>query len=163
MRHGFTTLELLVVMTIVLIVFGISFFAVTQVQRGISLETADIAVIDVLTTANRRARAGEQQSSWGVYFPYNETTRTANELLVFSGNSYATRDVAFDISYQMPETTLFDYIDLSGAGSSSGNDHEIVFSALYGATSQYGYLILKSLEATRTITVTEEGVVTREF
>lgn len=160
---GFTIIELVLSIGLLFFIFGFSLLGVSQFQRSISVGSADIAVINVLTTASSRARSGVEQSSWGVHLPYDETTRIADELVVFSGDSFATRDTDFDASYPFPKDILFNDVALNGAGVYSGNDHEIIFLPLSGITPDYGYIIVESYGEEHTIDISPEGITVRAF
>ena len=81
-------------------------------------------------------------------------------MILFSGNSYATRDASQDIAFNFDDAAAFTSVELSGAAPSSGDDHEAVFSALTGETSLYGDVTLTFRNETDTITVSPSGFIT---
>lgn len=157
-RKGFTLVELLLTTAILAIVFALGTGVFSLVQQTAAAASGTVAIEQILGSAARRARSGENGTAWGVYLPYDETTRHTNTITVFSGASYATRTVSRDVSYRFNQGVGFTVVDLSGAGSSAGNDHEVVFAALSGITTQYGSITLDVYGQTFTITITESGV-----
>lgn len=155
--RGFTTVELLISITIVLTLFALGGQVFTLIQQTAASASGTTALDQILSSAARRARSGSQGSSWGVYLPYDDVTRKMTSATVFSGNSYATRDTTQDTLYRFNAGVELTQVDLSGAGSSLGNDHEIVFSALSGSTADYGSITLNVYGETFTITITEDG------
>jgi len=139
---GFTLVELLV---------SIGLFAVI-------IPAEELAAL--LTSAARNARHGANASARGLYLPYDNTIRLTDEVILFSGDSYALRDAVEDIAFDFDEGTTFDAVLLSGAVPSSGDDHEAVFSALTGETSQYGTITLTFRGETRIIDVSPSGFIT---
>ena len=163
MTHkGFTLIEILVTTAIVAIVFTLGTGIFSLMQKTTATASGTVALEQILGGAVRRARAGSQGTSWGVYLPYNEITRHTNTVTIFSGANYTTRDVSRDINYRFNEGVGFTTVDFSGAGGWLGNDHEIVFSALSGQTLQYGSITFDVYGDAFTITVTEDGFVVLE-
>ncbi len=155
--RGFTTIELILAIAIVIILFALGGQVFSLIQQTAASASGTTALDQILGSAARRARSGSQRSSWGVYLPYNDITRQMSTATVFSGANYASRDVTQDTSYRFNSGVELMYVDFSGALSSSGNDHEIVFSALSGETSQYGSVTLNVYGETFTITITADG------
>lgn len=162
-QRGFTLIEVILSVAIILVIFGISTAGAVKLSNRLNVAPADTGIINMLSTAARKARDGFGQSSWGVYLPYDETTRVLNEVIVFKGNSYALRDSDYDVSYRFSDTTVFTEVSLSGASPSVGDDHEIVFSALTGQTDNYGTITLTVFGQERVVSVGKDGIPTREY
>ncbi len=96
-----------------------------------------------------------------MYFPYDDSTRTATTLTLFHGTSYADRIIADDQLHAINAQTQFVVVDLSGSAPVTGNDHEIVFQSLSGETTQYGEIVLEWYERRRTITIDPDGFAVR--
>lgn len=113
MQRGFTILELIVVITITLVLIGIT---TAVAWRAVSVQEIDRArelVRSELTTAQNDALAGTRDATWGVAFSGNTLTR-------FQGASFATRNPAYD------RVTIFSAaISITGAP-------EIVFARTEG-------------------------------
>ena len=157
--RGFTTIELLVTTAIIVIVFGLGATVYSLMQQAAAAPSGTVALEQILGSAARRARSGAQGTAWGVYLPYDEMTRHTSSITIFSGATYETRAVNQDVIYRFNEGVEFTTVDLSGAASSLGNDHEVTFAALSGQTAQYGYVTLNVYGDIFTITITEDGLV----
>lgn len=158
-RRGFTTVELLVTIAILVIVFSLGASIFSLVQKTAAAASGSVALEQILGGAARRARSGEAGTNWGAYLPYDEITRRASTITVFSGSSYAARDVSRDVFYRFNQGVLFTAVDFSGAGSSLGNDHEVVFAPLSGETTDYGSVTINIYGGAFTIFVSQDGMV----
>lgn len=158
--RGFTMLEVLVVVSLLTALFGIGFSASSTLKNVIAARGAK-QVESLLLTASGRARSGVNGSNWGLYVFYDATTRKAASATIFSGASYAARDATKDMVFPLDGSLRLQTVTLSGSGPSAGNDHEVVFSAFSGATSQYGTLTVATYDRTTTIDVSPSGTVAR--
>lgn len=157
MRHrGFTLIELLVTIGLFVGIFLVAIPSISKLAKHGGSSPPELLAA-LLVSSARHARDGDQASAWGVYLPYDDVTRTAGEIIVFSGDSYVARDASRDLAYSFDDTVLFTSVDLSGDSASSGNDHEIVFSALTGETSQHGTISLLVRGQTASVVVSPSG------
>lgn len=81
--RGFTLLEVIVTIAILGLIFFLSTSGLSMLQRSFAAQAVDREVTNVLSSAARRARIGMKGGDWGVYIPYDETTRTATTVIVF--------------------------------------------------------------------------------
>jgi prepilin-type N-terminal cleavage/methylation domain-containing protein len=162
-QRGMTLIEMLIAIAIFVLIFSLSMFTGFLLTKQMRVNSSDVALENMFTTALRRAQTGESASSWGVYIPYDKIERTTEEIIVFAGDSYETRDASLDVSYTFPSTVYFEYIDFSGAYFDTGDDFEIVFDATTGQTSQYGSVTIELYEEQRQIVITPQGFITREY
>lgn len=160
--RGTTFIEVILVVAILLVMFTFGGFALSRFQRSVASVSGDREIINAISMAARRARSGESGTSWGVYIPYNDTTRSTSTMVVFSGNSYATRTNSRDMTLSVNSNILFSNVDFSGSGPDVTNSHEIVFASLTGATTQYGSLTLTWSDTTRTLLVNSNGIPVRQ-
>ncbi|KKW30496.1 MAG: hypothetical protein UY72_C0011G0008 [Candidatus Uhrbacteria bacterium GW2011_GWD2_52_7] len=158
--RGITLIELVITIGVLTIIFGISAAGISNIQRTITNLSTDNDVMSALTLATRRARAGQADNSWGVYIPYNETTRKTENIIVFAGSSYAARDVSQDLSLSVNQDVAFTSVDLSGSAPDVTNSHEIVFQTLSGATAHYGSITLTWYDEEHVITIAPNGIPT---
>lgn len=138
-----------------------STFGLSSFQRSTAKQAADIELLSILSSAARRARLGFKDESWGVYIPYDSSTRQTETITLFSGSSYAARTVANDQIFEVNQDTVFGVVDFSGSAANTGNDHEIVFAKLSGSTTQYGSVTLTWFGQTETLTITSDGLPVR--
>lgn len=146
---------------ILAVLFGVSAYGASLLQESLALQSVDREISNIFTSAARRARIGELGDSWGVYIPYNDVSRSASTITLFRGDSYETRDSAFDQIININEEVKFTYVDFSGTEVNTGNDREIVFDYLSGNTSQFGSVTVQWYEKLQTITIDSSGFIVR--
>jgi prepilin-type N-terminal cleavage/methylation domain-containing protein len=163
-RHpaGFTLIEVLVSVGILALFFGLSFASLSAMHKTSIVRGSGDTVASAVSTAALKARSGAYGTPWGVYFDYDNVTRIPVKVVVFSGSTYASRNTAYDIEYPLGVLPVFTTVSLQGAGVSGGSDHELVFAALTGTTSQYGSIVLTAHDKVSTITISSIGVPTRQ-
>lgn len=159
--RGFTLIELIISLGVLVIILGISGVSLSRAYQNFSLRAADRELVGALASAHRRAQSGVENSSWGVFLPYDPVSRTMSSLTIFAGSSFAARTVALDEVHPFSEVVTLPVVDFSGAGAFTGNDQEIVFSPLSGRTAGYGYVELEFSDTTTTIFISPEGMSTR--
>lgn len=157
-RSGFTLLEMSVAIGIFSIIILMTTFGLSAFQRSTAKQAVDLELLSILSSAARRARLGLEDDAWGVYIPYDSSTRQTETIALFSGSSYATRTVANDQVFEINGDTVFSAVDFSGSAANTGNDHEIVFAKLSGSTTQYGSVTLTWFDQTETLTITADGI-----
>jgi len=162
-NQGFTLLEILIVTAILIVLFGLGLPSFLHFQESFMPAANASRLAHTLTTASRSARLGVENKAWGVYFNYNETTRAGESITIFAGNSYLSRDTNFDRITTLPSGIKFNSVSLSGAVPSSGNDHEIVFSANRGETTQYGSIEVETADQEFVVTVSSLGIPVVEY
>ena len=143
-KKGFTLIELLLVIAIMALLAGLSFpiFMSLQTQSDVDL-TANITIQN-LRRAQNLSQAGTDDSVWGVYI-------AADEMTLFRGESYLTRD-----------DTVDELFDISPKITPSGLN-EITFDKLTGEPSTIGDIILSTEDKIITITINAKGVIDSEF
>ncbi|MEK7108457.1 MAG: type II secretion system protein [Patescibacteria group bacterium] len=157
--RGFTLLELVVSMGIFAVIILVAVPSLSKLSRSRAVAPND-HLTNLLLSAVRHAHSGVHGSAWGLYLPYDAEMRTTDSVILFSGNSYATRDASQDITFSFDEDTVFTSVDLSGDAPSSGNDREAIFSALTGATDLSGVIVLTFRGDISTVTVSPSGFIT---
>lgn len=159
--RGFTYLELMFTIAILGSIFILSTYGLSRLQRSFTAQSVDREVVSILSSAARQARMGVQGGDWGVYIPYDNSSRLATSITLFHGATYATRVFADDRVYTVNSNAQFVSVDFSGPAADTVNDHEIVFSTLSGNTAQYGSIILTWYGQTRTIIIDPDGFAVR--
>jgi type II secretory pathway pseudopilin PulG len=138
---GFSILEMLLVVAIVMTLVGVSasFYSSFKVQE--SLNTSVFTVVEAIRHAQSNAESGRGNAQWGV-----KLLTTSGVL--FKGASYASRDVNFDQS--------FDY----AKGVNPSGLSEVVFAEMTGTTSNTGIISLTNNYGTKDITINAQGTLT---
>lgn len=159
--HGITLVEVVLVIGVLLMIFALGSFAFARFARATAAVSTEREVVNAVTLAARRARSGNAGTAWGVYIPYDETTRTTENIVVFSGTSYATRNTSLDMQLSVSPDITFTSVDFSGSAPDATDSHEIVFAPLTGATTQYGSFTLAWYGESVTVTVNANGIPVR--
>lgn len=144
MRRGFTTLELL--MVIALMVLTVSLTVPLAHRALTSVQTGDAAasLLGALQSAYARAESGYHASPHGVFF-------TPTSTIVFEGASFIERTRAFDVTLPLEKGTEI--------RSAVGN--EVVFEQMTGIPSTSGVVDVHAAAnpgQVRRITITDLGV-----
>lgn len=140
-KNGFTLLELLLSVTIIALLAGLSIPVYQTFQVKTDLDAATLTVAENLRRAQVLSQSVEGDSQWGVNIQSGNIT-------LFKGSTYAGRDSTYD------ETT-----SISNVISPSG-DSEIVFAKFTGDLTTPKTINLQSLNSnTQTLTVNEKGTV----
>ncbi|MFA6524372.1 MAG: prepilin-type N-terminal cleavage/methylation domain-containing protein [Candidatus Paceibacterota bacterium] len=139
--NGFTLIEVVLSMAIVVLIFGIAAPVYQDYQIRNGMDTGVNTIVENLRRAQVLSMAVDGDSNWGVIILNNQIT-------LFKGINFATRDTAFD-----------EVSDILSIISPSGLD-EIVFSKLNGLPNTTGVINLSASSNTRTITINEKGILT---
>jgi len=124
LRRGFVLMEILLVVSILGMLGGVSIPMYRDFQIRSDLDSSTEQVTQGLARARLKAQAGEMDSSWGFYIPAG---------ILFKGASYETRDTTYDEAFPMPSTIT------------STGPTEITYSKLIGAPSATGSITLTTL------------------
>jgi prepilin-type N-terminal cleavage/methylation domain-containing protein len=137
---GFSIIEILVVLGIFAILFAIStsVYGSLKVQNNLSMALG--STVEALRYAENKARAGEQDSSWGVKIATNQIT-------VFSGTNFAGRNSDNDQTVNFP------------GGVSASGISEIVFDKITGKTNNIGTVTFASNASTKSFSLNSYGTI----
>jgi type II secretory pathway pseudopilin PulG len=153
--QGLTLLEMIIVLGLLSFIFFLGFDLVNAVQNTTARQGSK-TVEQIFQAAAERARNGEAGGGWGVYVPYNETSRRTSVATVFFGSSYAARDTSLDISYPVSPQLVFE--SFKDDPASVGNDHEIVFGYLTGHVATAAEIVVGFSDGQIKITFSETGI-----
>ncbi len=151
---GFTLVELIFVFTMLSFLFGLGAIALGNFTSSQGLRFAGDKLAQSLREAHTNAVAQYQDSAWGIYL---DTAPTPEQYVLFKGNTYASRDTAFDQPNEFYKTVEFQNISLAGGGQ------EIVFSKRSGFTSDNGTFRLAADGEFYNISVNSLGLVDFSF
>jgi len=140
--HGFTLVELLVVLAILVIVAALAIPFVYSWQTSSDLYTDADTLTQILRRARHQAVTGQNQKAWGVYFD------SANhQFILFAGGSFSSRETEFDQAFDYPES--FNLTTDFG--------EEIYFSAYTGQASASGMVTLAAGDQSEQILISRYG------
>lgn len=142
---GFTFIELILVVTLILVLgtLGTSLGARFITQNGVSNTTDQI--IGDLRKAQMNAMMGKQNSNWGVNY-------SSNSIVLYKGNSYATRTAGFDETFSVgPSVNI----------ACSSGSCDVNFARVTGFPNSTRTFTITGSGETKTVIVNGQGVGTR--
>ncbi len=139
-QKGFTLPEMLLVVAIITVITAIGTPLYLSLSNSNQLDAATSLLAQDLYQAQSFSRNRAQDSAWGVAV-------NGQNIVLFSGNSYATRNSANDVIYNVPN------------GITLGGASQITYSKLYGLPTTTGSFTLTGAGKTNTITVNNKGMV----
>lgn len=141
-QQGFTLVEVIITLAIVVIVAGVSFPLYSHWQDIDALDSSRFAILQDVRSAQASAIAGENQSSFGVFFSSTEYT-------IYQGDAYTSREPAEDIVRYLKDDLI-----LSGLS-------EVAFEKETGTPSTTGTLVITNTKTnnTESITVNDVGLI----
>lgn len=153
---GFTFIELLTVIGILIVLTAMSIPAFRSFQKESDLTNTTEKIINTLRFAQNKTLASEESSQWGVWF---STPTTSQEYILFKGESYISRDSSYDEIHEVPEKIELYEINLTGGGT------EVVFDRIVGSTDYSGNISLRlkdDISKTRQVIVKNSGKILSE-
>lgn len=154
---GFTLLETLIVVSVVVLLISLSLVDWRYFQDRSELKNSVNEVLSLLKLAQSRTLAFEQSSQWGVYF---DDSLDPHRYILFKGVSYSGRDQAFDEIHNLPKRIKFSQLGLEGGGK------EVVFERLDGTTKNFGTISLwlaTNHSQTETVYIQSSGTIALSF
>lgn len=141
-RRGFTLVEMLLSVSIISLLAGLSLPVYASFQNRTDLDIAAQSLASALRRAQIYSRGVSGDAQWGVEIQPGAFT-------LFKGATFASRDTAYDeVTTVSPSTTV------AGVG-------EVLFTKLSGAPNTTGTVTLTSINNdVRTITINAKGMVT---
>ncbi len=150
-EKGFSLVELIVVITIIFIVTAAVVPIYGNLQSSSQLNETTSQAVQALRMARERSVSRYNNSRHGVKF---DNISSPNKFVLYQGDSYATRDSAYD-----RETILAETMSLVTTGLSPAGD-EINFSMGLGAPDKTGSInINHTIEGFKVISINEYGSV----
>ena len=139
-NRGFTLLELLLSVAIVALLAGLSLPVYRTLRQKNDLDIATTTIAQSLRRAQILSQAVDGDTTWGV-------NAQSNNIVIFKGTSYATRDATFDETFDVPTT-----IGISGST-------EIVFAKFTSLPQTTGTINLSTSNDSRSVTINEKGTI----
>ncbi len=131
-KKGFTIVELLAVIGILIILTSITIPAFHHFQRESNLQNSTEEIINTLRLAQNKTLASEGAAQYGLYF---DNTSTPHQYILFKGVDFASRDDSFDKINKIPQDVEIYEINLAG--------NETVFERITGNTLNSGNIKLR--------------------
>jgi prepilin-type N-terminal cleavage/methylation domain-containing protein len=140
-RKGFTLIELILVVALVALIGSVAGLLYSNIYLRNAASNAQDELVFSLRKAQMYSMMGRQGSNWGVAIGGN--------IVLYSGNSYASRNTAFDESYAVPNT-----VAIIGA-------NEINFARLTGYPNVTSTITIASPGRTYTVQIQPQGIVSQ--
>ncbi|MDO8663528.1 MAG: hypothetical protein Q7K28_01660 [Candidatus Wildermuthbacteria bacterium] len=132
-RFGFTLIEALTIVGILIVLTGISVPALRFFQTKSSLVNSSEEIAGALRLARSKAISSEGASQWGVYF---STSTVPNSYTLFRGASYISRATSSDRIYNLPKLVRINLISFTPI------QKEVVFDRITGTANASGAISL---------------------
>jgi len=144
MEKGYTLIELIIVVSVMMILTGLAIFNLQSIGGGANIEQAKTIVVAALREAATSSRAVLDDQSWGVHF---ET----NKIIIFasSGSGFSETDSKNKVKL------LGDNITCDVVLSGGGND--ILFIKRTAGTDQPGTITLSLGSDNKEIIINSQG------
>lgn len=143
-RFGFTLIELMLSITLMFIVFGITtgFYSRFFTQNAVQITQNQL--VASLRKAQMYAMMGKRNSNWGV-----NINTTARQITLFAGANYASRTPAFDEIYIYNN-------NLTVSGFT-----DVVYAHATGIPSSFPTVTITGANQTKIVTVNTQGIVSK--
>ena len=149
--QGFTIIEILVVVTIIIILaaiaipYGSIFLAQNQLQDS------TLNIIDSLRRTQSRAMSGMGEETWGIHF-------TNTSYTLFQGSSYDPVDPDNEVN-DLSNVVRISSISLNGGGD------DVIFNRVFGDTNNFGMIVLddQNSDSQATISINEVGMIDYDY
>jgi len=145
MRHNasvraFTLLEILLSITLIVVLFGISLPPYYKFFVKNNLDVAKNQIIQCLRRASFLSAASVEDDTWGVYIQ-------RSSVVIFRGSDYSSREEEYDETYIIPS-------EITPSGL-----NEIVFEKMTGLPQESGEIIISSGNDSKTIIINDKGAI----
>lgn len=146
-QHGFTLMEILVVLGIITIIASLTFYFFGKANKQTVLEKDVASVVSFVRNARLLSIASKNASPFGIHLE-------EDKVVLFEGNPYSAGGPNEKTFYFSREVYLSSY-SLNKGGS------DIIFARLTGDTSNYGTVTvsLRDNSASTTFTILKTGVI----
>ena len=147
-KSGFTLVEILVVIALLVLIGGIIIGSLGQINRREALAKETANLVSLLNQARALTLASKNSSEYGLHLAVAQVT-------LFRGLNYDASASTNEVTSLNPLITIASYT-LTGGGSN------IIFDRLTGTTAESGTITLAlvaDVAVTKTITVSVTGVV----
>lgn len=146
--RGFTLVELLITIAIILILAGLVVSNIGTFVQGQALNNGVDETIALINEARSRTLAGENGDEYGVHLQ-------SDKAVLFVGPTYSS-SASTNKVVTLDSSIVIGSISLGGGGS------DVLFDRITGDTNNYGtYIVKKSSTTTgqKTITISKTGLV----
>lgn len=153
-KKAFTLLELLITMAILVMIVTTAISISGTFLAENYLDTAKTQTIHLIRLAQIRSMSQFKNDQWSIYID-EDSGGTNDQITLFKGNDYATRDSSFDINTPFPNSIALTNTSLNGGG------YTTTFEKMTGDTNEYGSFDIQNTlnNETKTITINSKGLI----
>ena len=145
---GFTLLEMLLVVTLIIIIATFSFASLSSLNTAQALDKDVKGIVAIIDEARSNTLTSQNDSQYGVHFE-------SEKVVLFRGTTYSASD-SNNRDAGLSGVTTISTISLTGGAS------DIVFARLTGAANATGTVVVRSKRdssKTKTITIHGTGII----
>ena len=147
-RKGFTLVEIIVAIAMLLIVAGITLYSFSSLNDTNALEVSVAGVVSNLGESRSKTLASIDSEQYGVHINSDET-------VLFVGSTYSSTDPN-NVTVPLNKVVEIVSVSLNGGGS------DVVFDRLTGQTSEHGSFVVRlkdNINASSTVTIFQTGII----
>lgn len=133
-------IEAIVILAIIILLSAISASVYLNLRSRSNLEIGVNSIVEALRYAKNNAEQVNSDSVWGIY-------ADANQVTIFKGENYASRDLARDKTLVLPSG-----LNVSGI-------HQVVFKKISGETTDAGIITITNSNSNKIISINEKGTI----
>ncbi|HAT73705.1 MAG: hypothetical protein US30_C0007G0047 [Candidatus Moranbacteria bacterium GW2011_GWF2_36_839] len=130
---GFTLVEIMLVVSLMVIVGTISVPVYQTVQLQNDLDLAISSITQTLHRAQILSQGSDGDSTWGARV-------SSGSVILFKGTTYASRDPLYDEVFEISPNLV-----ISSSGFVSPTSPELIFSKMLGEPTPYGTITLTTV------------------
>lgn len=157
-RKGFTLLETIIAIGIMALLFAVAFQTSSLLESQGAVRNHRVIGLWLMDAA-QRARSGVAGGDWGVFFVQIPGTQAVDEIVLFQGETYATRNPDQDIALSLSEDISF-FLSFQDVVPYAGSGAEIVFEENTGDPHQTGTITMTTRGIVTLVTIPSSGVPT---
>lgn len=155
---GFTLVEILIVVSVLLVLLSSGVAVLSSRTTQASLDATAREVVELISQARNYSVTGYFGDAWGIKVLNNNSACVASGdcVVMFKGEAYAARDIAYDRNVQLNQGV---YIDPSAANEFYFTSVAGWLSTSTGALAEQGIILKNNIGEQLVVTTTPVGLV----
>jgi len=145
LKQGFSLIEILTVIAILLIILGVVLFSFSNFRNQQLLKNNTEDIVYLLKEARTNSIASLDSSEYGVYF-------NTNQIILFKGTTYLLNNNEFEV-FNLNNSISIVSLNLSN------NADQVYFNRLNGLPSASGDIVITNGQISKTISILGTGII----